>query len=171
MRHLRHFGRSAILAGAALALLPALASAQPGPGRHFGRPGFGPEGGGAGAGFMAGVFDRLDLSEEQRDAVQGVIEAGRDEGIELHRNVWEQRRILGDATEADVLDEGAIRAAAAALGQAEADVALHRARQMQQLREILTPEQVAELREMRARMEGRREGMRERFHPGWHHPG
>jgi len=174
MKSSRNHVRIAMLAGAALVLLPVLALAQPGGPRHFGRHGVGPQGpgfGGPGGGFLAGrLFERLDLSDEQLDAVHAAFEAALDEGIALHRSAWEQRRALAAAADADVVDEGAIREAAAALGQIEADLALHRARQMQRVREILTPEQREEMRELRDRVAERRQGMRERFHHGWHHP-
>ncbi len=136
------------------AALPALAQ-PPARGPH------GPHDGGPG--FMDGhrfehLAERLDLSEGQRDALRQALEDGAAEGREARRGLFEARRALGEQIHAEVFEEAAIREAAAAVAAFEADLAVERARHAQEMRRILTPEQLAQLQEMREerRQSGRR---------------
>ena len=144
------------------AALPALAQPPaPGPhgphGRHDGGPG-----------WMDGhrfehLAERLDLSEGQRDELRQALEAGAEEGREARRGLFEARRALGEQIHADVFDETAIREAAASVAAFEADLAVERAQRAQEMRRILTPEQLAQLEEMReARRDFGRHGRRGR---------
>ncbi len=136
------------------AALPALAQ-PPAPGPH------GPHGGGPG--LMDGhrfehFAERLDLSEGQRDELRQALEAAAEEGREARRGLFAARRALAEQIHAAAFDEAAIREAAATVAAFEADLAVERARRAQEMRRILTPEQFAQLQEMRdeRRHSGRR---------------
>ena len=137
-----------LLAGA----MPALAQPREhGPGR------------GHGPGFMDGhrlehLALRLELSDAQREELRAAFEARFEAGAAAREELRAARQALDEQIHAASFDEGAIREAAGALAALEVDMAVERARQAQKMREILTPEQLAELEEMRG--EGRRFGRR-----------
>ena len=139
-----------LLVGAAL---PALA--QP-PGK-----------GGRGPGFMDGhrlehLALRLELSDGQREELKAAFSERFEAGAERRQAMFEARRALRQAIHAESFDEAAIREAAAAVAALEADRAVERAKGAQKLREILTPEQLAELEQMREDRRSGRRGLRGR---------
>ncbi len=116
--------------------------------------------GGRGAGVMDGhrlehLALRLDLSDGQREELKQAFIARSEAGDETRRGIFEARRALEERIHADSFDEAAVREAASALAALEADAAVERARQAQKMRQILTPEQLAELDEMREERRGR----------------
>jgi Spy/CpxP family protein refolding chaperone len=131
------------------AALPALA--QP-PGH--GHRGHGP--GGMDGHRLEHLALRLELSDGQREELEASFKSRFEAGAEARRALFEARRALADQVRAEIFDEAAIREAAGVLAALEADAAVTRAKHAQQLRQILTPEQLAELKEMRdERGEGR----------------
>ena len=109
---------------------------------------------GGGPGFQDGhrlehLALRLELSDGQREQLNEILAARFDAGFDARRAMFEARRTLEERIHAETLDEAAVRQAAAALAALEADAAVRRARHLQELRRILTPEQLAELEEMR----------------------
>lgn len=125
----------------------------PGPGR-LGGPGpcHGPEAG-FGEGFWAGrMVERLGLSDEQRDRIRAIHEGYRDAAEPLMETLKSARQELGEQIHADLFDETAIRASAGRVAAAEADLAVLRARIASDVHQVLTPEQLAEARELRERM-------------------
>lgn len=131
-----------------LAALPVAAfAAGHGPGFGPGK-GHGPHGG-FGAGHMAEhLAERLDLSQAQRDQIRTIHEGYREQADLLMETVKTARQDLGDRIHAELFDEAAIREAAGRLAAAEADLAVLRARIVSDLRQVLTPEQAAEAREL-----------------------
>lgn len=79
--------------------------------------------------------------------------------LPLTRQLIQERRTLRDLTQAERIDEAAIRAQAARLAQVQAEMAIQSARAVQELRKIATPEQQAKLRalerEVRAKVDAR----------------
>ena len=106
----------------------------------------------------------LGLSEEQRDAVRGVLEEGREALREAGEQARASRQALRDAvgTDGDV-DEDAIRAAAAGLGTAQGAMALARTSARARIWEVLAPDQRTAADVLRATREQRMEARRERF--------
>jgi|CXWL01.1.fsa_nt_gi Spy/CpxP family protein refolding chaperone len=103
------------------------------------------------------VVDRLDLTAEQRQEIRDIVKAhGAELKVEL-ATIRDSREQLFSTVHAESVDEAEIRAAAAAVGDAEADLAVTRAAIVQEVREVLTPEQQAEAKQMvaeaRARVE------------------
>ncbi len=132
-----------ILLALALAATPAHLMAQPPGPRHGWGEGFG-------HGPMAGrIFRMLDLDPGQRDSIHAILE-GKSEAMDAHFDrVHTARAALGEQIHAEAFDEGAIRAAAKGLAEAEADLAVARAEIFQQVREILNPEQLDKLSRLR----------------------
>lgn len=83
----------------------------------------------------------LDLSTDQKARVAEVFKAHKPEVSSVLHRLNDEHRKLVAAVRADSPDEAAIRAAAAGLGGAIADVAVLRARIRQEVLPILTPAQ------------------------------
>ena len=118
---------------------------------------------------MAGIdlpLRRLDLSGAQREQVRAIIGTHQAALEEIRQRQRTARQGLRAAIGADTLDEAAIRAASAEVASVEADAAVLRARVRQDVFSILTAEQQARSKELRAaaeqRMKARGERMRER---------
>jgi Spy/CpxP family protein refolding chaperone len=127
-----------------------------GPGWHGGQG----ERGMAGAGFLRG----LDLSDEQRDrifAIRHASEPAMREQLKILRSARGELSRL--ALSADY-DEAKVKALVDRNAQAMSTLAQQRARDMNQIFRVLTPEQQAKVLERRTRMEqrgsGRGEGRR-----------
>jgi Spy/CpxP family protein refolding chaperone len=143
------------LAGAApVALAAAQDQAQPQQQRQRrGGPGLdGPRGmrGGIGPEFRA-----LDLTDDQRAQLRKIREARQPEfkaaGEKLHAAREGMRALVG----ADSINESAIRAKSQEVAAAEAEMAILNARVRAESLQILTSEQQAKLKELRANREGR----------------
>src|SRR5262245_5374653 len=131
-------------------------------------PGFGgpPPGGGPGMmgprrgpGGPLGLgpgFRELDLTDDQRAQLKQIAESHREEfraAGEKSRAAHEGMRAL---MEADQIDENAIRARSQEIAAAEAEVMILNAKVRQQSMQVLTSEQVAKLKELRAQGPRRR---------------
>ena len=101
----------------------------------------------AAAGRVAGV----NLTQAQRDQMRALRETQRKDQQALREKTRAARQQLQQAMRADVPDEAAVRAAAAAVGALQADQAALQARSRAQLMKVLTPEQQAQLKQARAR--------------------
>ena len=134
---------------AAVLLTVATVWAQPrgGAGR-FGPPGagFGP-----GHGLLYGpVGDRLELTDEQRDQIRGILETQREANLPWHEDMKTLGTQLQEAIDAEPFDEEAVRAVAQQLADVRVELAVSRARAAQEVRSVLTPDQREALGEMRA---------------------
>jgi Spy/CpxP family protein refolding chaperone len=127
-----------------------------------------PHGPGSGFGLFGGpmfehIAERLELTPEQQEQIQVTLEGYKPQ-MEGHRSLMgEARKALREQIHADLFDEGAIRRAAAAVAELEADFAVTQALIMNDFRQILTPEQQAEAKEMMADARAFRENAGERF--------
>lgn len=131
-----------------------------GPGGRRGR--VGRRGGPGGPGGLMLPMGRLGLTDTQHEQVRGVMEQNREATQVAGARLREVRQALHDAVGADVANEGAIRAVAAELANAEGDVAVQRAFVRSQVWQLLTPDQQATARELEAEMKQRMEQRRGR---------
>jgi len=154
MRRIRDIFRTTRLIPilAVLILVPGIVLAQ-----GWGRGPHGP--GEPGERHMERVFERLDLTDEQRAELEQKLPQFREATQPSMERLREARSNLTDLIHADQLDEVAIRQAAADIAGIEADLAVARAQHFQEMRQILTPEQLEELQQMRKQM-GERRGPR-----------
>ena len=140
---------------ATLALAPAML-AQPAPG--------GPDGPGmlmrAGPRGMVPGLRALDLEEAQRDRIREIVEQNRDAGATMAQQLQAVRAALNEVVVTEVVNESLIRARAAELATLEADAAVQRAYVTAQVLQVLTPDQRAEWRELRANAKERASGQR-----------
>jgi protein CpxP len=150
---------------AALAAGHAVAGAQGprgGPGMR-GAPGRGPQGGmRGGPGGDLGLRG-VQLTEAQREQVRSIMETHRAEFAELRRKLGAAHRAFAEATQADGLDEAAIRTQSTAVASAMADEAILRARVRTQVHALLTAEQQQQVKEREAARQKRAQERQERL--------
>jgi protein CpxP len=116
----------------------------PGPGMRMRGPG-GP-GGPMGFGLP---IRQLNLSNDQKDQLKKIAESHRDEFRAAGDKVRTAREGMRALTDADNIDENAIRAKSAEIAAAEADVLILNAKVRHESLQILTAEQQAKLKELR----------------------
>ena len=159
-----------VLAVAAVAALvvSTVAIAEPGPGRH-GRHhrGFGAGHHGGPGGHIAHLAEKLDLTEEQRTEIRGLMEAQRDANAEQRQALRTAKQALREAVHAETFNEGAIRQASADVAALEVEQAVDRAELYQSIRQVLTPAQLEELEQLKAQRAERRAERRERRSQRW----
>jgi Spy/CpxP family protein refolding chaperone len=134
-----------------------------GPGHGFGPGPGGPFG-------MLGEFGRglrqLDLSEAQREQLRGVMDSHRAEFQALGDRMRTAHEALDAVVTADSVDESAIRARSADVAAVQADAAVLRGKVHQEIFSLLTAEQQAKAKELKAqaqaRMKERASRLRER---------
>lgn len=101
-------------------------------------------------GLAQRVVERLDLTPEQVQDIREILAAHKPElTVELTR-IKDARGKMFEAIHAGTYNEAAIRNAATAVGRAEAELAVTRGRIVQEVRQVLTPEQREEAEEMLA---------------------
>ncbi|HEX8283340.1 MAG TPA: Spy/CpxP family protein refolding chaperone [Pyrinomonadaceae bacterium] len=118
--------------------------------------GKGRRGGGRRGGFA--YFERLNLSDAQREQISQI--EGRYRATFQARRQREDgvgRRGGFDPLAGGVFDEAAVRAAAQARANAQVEREVAQARMMHEMYNVLTPEQKAQLAAERGQREGRRE--------------
>lgn len=173
-RTVRRFGLGIGAAVMALGLAAAvLASPQnnPGPG---GPGGFmGPRGGRMGGPMMGGpmaplaglrmLTDRLGLTDAQKTQVKSIVESHRAAWKALADRAFQAHQALNAAIDADTVDEGAIRSAAAGVAAVDADMAVARAHARAEIFQVLTPDQQAQAKQLQAQRQQRMDQMRQRM--------
>lgn len=97
------------------------------------------------------IMRQLDLTDEQREQIKGILEANQ-EGLETAREAVQDatkalhEAVINDAGEAD------IRAAATGLGTAIGNEAVLRSAMMASVKQVLTPDQLAQLEKIKGRV-------------------
>jgi len=112
------------------------------------------------------VAEHLDLSDAQREEIRGLVESAHENAGSLWADLQRSRERLMEASSAEPFDEAEVRAAAVVLANAEAELAIHRASVMAQVRAVLTPEQQQQAEALRQRM--REDRGASRGHHGGH---
>jgi Spy/CpxP family protein refolding chaperone len=138
----------------ALALLFGLA-----PALCLAEPGGGPPGPPDPEMMIERMTEQLGLTEQQSDDLEAVFAVHRKAMRSVHEATRTARENLDTQVHAATFDEAAIRKAAGVLAVLEADRAVAQAKLFQEIRRILTPEQLQKLEQIR-------EERRERMGPG-----
>lgn len=149
--------RTGLIAVSAVALVAIVGSAMvfaqgPGPRGPGGRVGFD---------FGNGLpLRQLSLTEAQRTQVQQLVQKHREGSRALMESMGKAREAQRQAMDAIPINESAIRSAAAAVAEVEADLAVQRAQLQNEIFNLLTPDQQQQLQKIRADREAR---MKERM--------
>jgi Spy/CpxP family protein refolding chaperone len=155
-----------VLAASGLALTPLLAqdtTPQGAPTRRLGAGGPGGFGFGRGPGGPFGLLGdlgrglrQLELTDSQREQLRGVMQARQAEFREIGDRLRTAHEALNAAVTAGTVDESAIRARSADVAAIQADAAVLRARVYQEAFSLLTAEQQAKAKELKAQAEARK---------------
>ena len=141
---------AALAGGAAVAVAQSQQHGQPG----IGGPGRGGMRGGP-RGFGGPMGDLglrgVDLTDTQREQLRTIMESHKQEFETVRTKLREAHQGLATATNAQTLDEAAIRARSTALATALADEAILRAKVRVEVNGILTAEQLQQLQQRRER--------------------
>ena len=131
----------------------------PMPGDHNCREMHGKEFGGP----MKHMARELDLTEEQRNQIHAIFRASREDGKALRQQMHAMRSELQELIATGSYSEEQARAIAGQRSQAFVDMAVLRARTMNEVRAVLTPEQQAKARDL---MDAHDHGPGAHRHPG-----
>ncbi len=142
--NLRTLFITALCALGLLVVVP-LAWAGPGMGGPFGHDLFSTE----------RLASDLDLSDAQRTAVEQLMDDARKQARPYIHQMMEQHKAMHALMESDNFDEAAIRAQAAQGATVMTELAVLHARNVHELRKLLTPAQRAKMKEMHGRHRGR----------------
>lgn len=119
------------------------------------------------SGFGERAFAQLNLTDTQREQIRDVRQRHQPELTEARTRLRTAHEAHRAAAEALPVDEAKIRATSQALSEAQADMAVLRARVHGEVWTLLTPEQQAKAKELRAerqeRMKERRDRMQKRM--------
>ena len=107
-------------------------------------------------GPMGPMFRGLDLTEDQQTQLRKIREARQNEFKAAGEKLHAAREGMRTLIEAETINESAIRAKAAEVAAAEADVAILNAKVRQESLQVLTSEQQQKLKERGAQMKQRR---------------
>jgi Spy/CpxP family protein refolding chaperone len=95
------------------------------------------------------IAEKLDLDAETEAAVEAIVEETRPQGRALHDELREAHHALRELMSQDTPDEADVMAQAESLGELETEARKHHLATLLRIRALLTPEQRAELVEMR----------------------
>lgn len=167
----RQFRTLALLAsiGAATALGAQMAAAHPGSPAEKMETASGQKAhkhkGQRGAHFFDRMAKELGLTEQQKTRAKALKESLRSENKELFEGMVTEKRKLRSLVHSGTADEAAVRAQAAKVAAAEAEMAVKKAQGAKEFQALLTPEQVNRYHALQAKREAKREGRFGRFCP------
>ena len=104
----------------------------------------------------------LGLSPQQKQQVQDIFKKNKPQVQPLFQDLVTERRALRTLIQADTIDETAIRAQSAKVAAIQADLAVQRAHTAQELRAVLTPEQIDKFRAIQQKRDQRMDKFRDR---------
>jgi len=99
----------------------------------------------------------LGLNAQQQEGVKGIFAKNRPATEPLMKQLKSERHVLRNLVQADTIDEAAIRAQVAKMGTLQADMAVQHAKLAQEIRTILSPEQIQKFKEIQAARESRKD--------------
>ncbi len=108
--------------------------------------------------FRHALMQRLTavgVTDAQKEQIRGIAREFRPAMKPLRQQLVQERRALRKAIHSTPVNEAAIRAQSARVAQIEADVAVKRAYISERVQSILTPEQIAKLKEMAAKFDAK----------------
>ena len=103
------------------------------------------------------VAAELGLSTQQRREIRAILKDRRDQLLPPLKQLISEQRALRALIQADTVDVDAIQAQSAKVAAVQANLALQRAQIVQQVRKVLTPEQIVTFKEIQAKRDERRD--------------
>ena len=108
----------------------------------------------------------LGLSKEQQEQVTAIFRKHRDEIAPLRKEMVSERRELRNLIQSDKPDEPAIREQVKKIAATGGDLAVRRAKMSQEVRTVLTPEQIRKFRALQEKRDRRIDRMMNRGQEG-----
>jgi Spy/CpxP family protein refolding chaperone len=108
----------------------------------------------------------LDLSKEQTEQVKAIFLKHRDATAPLRKEMVSGRRELRKLIQSDKPDEAAIREQVKKIAVTEGDLAVRRSKMSQEVRTVLTPEQIQKFRALQEKRDRRIDGRMNRGQEG-----
>ena len=115
------------------------------------------------AAFLLSKLAALGVTDQQQDQVQTILRKHQPQLQPMIQQAVTEHRALRDLIRSGMVDEGAIRAQAAKAAAVDAELAVARAHIAAEVRQALTTEQIAKLKEMQAGVDARVDGVLERI--------
>lgn len=112
------------------------------------------------------VIDKLKLTDDQRNAMDGILQQHREKLVDLHGNLEKAELALDPLVSADQPNESAILAQIDKVAQARAELEKANARFLLAVRAKLTPDQWKTLQSMRSERHEHRMDRRDMRNPG-----
>ena len=112
------------------------------------------------------VAKALGLSDEQKEQVKAIFRKHRDETAPLRKEMVSGRRELRNLIQSDKPDEAAIREQVKKIAATSGNLAVRRATIFQEVRAVLTPEQIRKFRALQEKRDRRIDGMMNRGQEG-----
>ena len=110
--------------------------------------------------FFKKMARELDLTDQQKTQAKALMESHRAQNKPLFSDLRAAKHRLRALVQSGSADEAAVRAQAAKVAAAEADLAVRRAQGAGQFMALLTPDQVTKLKAIQAKREQKRQGFR-----------
>jgi len=120
---------------------------------------------------FAEMADELSLSDQQKSRMKEVFKKDQPQVKPIFSKLITEKRELRTLIQSGSADEAAIRAQAAKVAGAEADLAVQRAQMARQFRAILTPEQVEKFKAIQKEKDAGLDKAREHMHERFDEPG
>jgi protein CpxP len=114
---------------------------------------------------------KLALSYQQKARMKEVFKKNQPQVKPIFTKMITEKREMRALIQSGSADEAAIRAQAAKVAGAEADLAVQRAQMARQFRAILTPEQVEKFKAIQKEKDARLDKAREHMHERFDEPG
>lgn len=97
------------------------------------------------------IASALGLSAQQKQDIREILKKNKPQTQPLMKQLITERRSLRSLIQNETIDESAIRTQSAKVAAIEADIAVERARVAQEIRTVLTPEQVQKYMDIQAK--------------------
>lgn len=104
---------------------------------------------------MMRALKEAGVTDAQKEQIRGILREQRPQLQPLRKQLVQERRALRNVIHTSPVNESAIRTQSARVAQVQADLAVRRAYVGDKIRALLTPEQVAKLRQMQAQRDAR----------------
>jgi protein CpxP len=102
------------------------------------------------------MFDRLDLTQEQRDKIKQIMDENKQVRQEKTKALWDNRKALRDQAMAENYDAHRVQELADQQAKLQADLTVMRTESFHRIYSVLTPDQKQKLAEMKEQRKGQR---------------
>lgn len=106
-------------------------------------------------GGMPRIFERLDLSQQQREQINQIMDEGKQARQERKKALWQNRKALRDQAMADTYDAQRVQELADQQAKLNAELTVMRTESFYRIYSVLTPDQKQKLAELKQQRKDR----------------